>query len=82
VSVLVVGISHRTAPISVLERVCLTSDAVVKLLGALRVADHVAESLVVTTCNRIEVYADVTRFHAGVEDVTALIAQVSGATVD
>jgi glutamyl-tRNA reductase len=81
-SVLVVGISHRTAPIAILERVCLTSDGVTKLLGALRLADHVAEALVITTCNRIEVYADVTRFHAGVEDVTALVAQVSGATVD
>src|SRR3954468_10764320 len=81
-SVLVVGISHRTAPIRVLEQVCVTPDGVEKLLASLRQADHVAESLVVTTCNRLEVYADVTRFHAGVEDVTALIAQVSGSTVD
>ena len=81
-SVLAVGISHRTAPIRVLEQVCITGDAVPKLLGALRHADHVAEALVVSTCNRIEVYADVSRFHAGVEEVSALLAQASGATVE
>jgi glutamyl-tRNA reductase len=81
-SVLVVGISHRTAPIRVLEQVCISGDAIPKLLGALRHAEHVAEALVVTTCNRIEVYADVTRFHAGVEDVSALLAQATGSGVD
>ncbi|MCU1678626.1 MAG: Glutamyl-tRNA reductase [Frankiales bacterium] len=81
-SVLVVGISHRTAPIRVLEQVCIAPDAVPKMLGELRHAAHVAEALVLTTCNRIEVYADVSRFHAGVEDVSALIAEMSGSSVE
>ncbi|MDQ1700836.1 MAG: glutamyl-tRNA reductase [Frankiaceae bacterium] len=81
-SVLVVGISHRTAPIRVLEQVCIPPDQVPKLLDALRHAEHVAEALVVTTCNRIEIYADVTRFHAGVEDVSALLSEITGSSVD
>ncbi len=81
-SVLVVGISHRTAPIRVLEQVCIAPDEVPKLLDALRQAEHVAEAFVVTTCNRIEVYADVSRFHAGVEDISALLSQVTGSPVE
>ena len=81
-SVLVVGISHRTAPIRVLEQVCIPAETVPKLLGELRHAEHVAEALVLTTCNRIEVYVDVTRFHAGVEDVSALLAQLTGSSVE
>ena len=74
-SVLVVGISHRTAPVDVLERLALDGDGVHKLLGDVAACDHVSEATVLATCNRLEVYADVERFHGSVEDISRLLCE-------
>jgi len=78
VSVLVVGLSHRTAPVALLERVSVSGDALRKLLHDVQQDEHVAESMVISTCNRVEVYADVERFHAGVSAITDLLSTHSG----
>ena len=75
---LVVGISHRSAPVSVLDRGALTAAAASELSHAVLASPYVAESVVVATCNRIEVYADVTKFHGGVLDVTDALAKATG----
>ena len=62
-TVLVVGLSHRTAPVSVLERAAVPVDDVRKTLEELYRAETISEVLLLSTCNRIEVYADVARFH-------------------
>jgi glutamyl-tRNA reductase len=54
--VFLVGLSHKSAPIDVREKVALTGDALKGALGELRNADGVREALVVSTCNRVEVY--------------------------
>ena len=54
--VFLVGLSHKTAPIEVRERVALSGDALKGALGELRAMDGVREALVVSTCNRVEVY--------------------------
>ncbi|MFF0437405.1 glutamyl-tRNA reductase [Streptomyces sp. NPDC004327] len=77
-SVLVVGLSHRSAPVSVLERASLSADAKVKLLHDTLAAEPAAEGAVLATCNRIELYADVDKFHAGVAELSTLLAQHSG----
>ena len=77
-SVLVVGLSHRTAPVSVLERVALTGDARAKLLQDAVAAAPAGEAAVLATCNRTELYADVDKFHAGVAEMSTLLAQHSG----
>jgi glutamyl-tRNA reductase len=77
-SVLVVGLSHRTAPVSVLERAALTEDARTKLLQDAVAVEPAAEAAVLATCNRIELYADVDKFHAGVAELSTLLAQHSG----
>ena len=77
-SLLVVGLSHRSAPVSVLERASLTADAQVKLLQDTVAAEPAAEAAVLATCNRIELYADVDKFHAGVAELSTLLAQHSG----
>ena len=74
-SVLVVGISHKSAPVSLLERVALDSDGVVKLLGDVVAGPHVAEAAVISTCNRLEIYAEVDRFHGSVEEVSRLLVE-------
>ncbi|MFI1650593.1 glutamyl-tRNA reductase [Streptomyces avidinii] len=77
-SLLVVGLSHRSAPVSVLERASLAADAKVKLLHDTLAAEPATEATVLATCNRIELYADVDKFHAGVAELSTLLAQHSG----
>ena len=81
-SVLTVGLSHRSATVALLERTAQDDDGVVKLLTELLAADHVEEALVVSTCNRLEVYAEVTKFHGGVQEVTERISARTGVAVD
>ncbi|MEU0119766.1 glutamyl-tRNA reductase [Streptomyces bobili] len=77
-SLLVVGLSHRSAPVSVLERASLSADAQFKLLRDTVAAEPATEAGVLATCNRIELYADVDKFHAGVAELSTLLAQHSG----
>ncbi|MEU6602583.1 glutamyl-tRNA reductase [Streptomyces flaveolus] len=77
-SLLVVGLSHRSAPVSVLERAALSADAQTKLLQDTVAAEPAGEAAVLATCNRIELYADVDKFHAGVAELSTLLAQHSG----
>ncbi|WP_299952483.1 glutamyl-tRNA reductase [uncultured Modestobacter sp.] len=81
-SLLAVGISHQTAPVSLLEQVSMTGDDKVKTLHELVDSDHVSEAIVLATCNRIEVFAEVDRFHGGVTDVSRVLARHAGATVE
>jgi glutamyl-tRNA reductase len=77
-SVLVVGVSHRSAPVSVLERLTLDASGVDKLVHGVASSEHVLEATVLATCNRVEIYADVDRFHGSVEAVSGLLCELSG----
>jgi glutamyl-tRNA reductase len=79
---LVVGISHRSAPIALLEQVAVDTDGATKLIEGALANPHVSEVTVVATCNRLEIYADVDRFHGSVEDISGLLLAPVGAGVD
>ncbi|MCW2619029.1 MAG: hemA [Modestobacter sp.] len=81
-SLLAVGISHQTAPVALLEQVSMNGDDTVKTLHELVDSEHVSEALVLATCNRIEVFAEVDRFHGGITDVSRVLARHAGATVE
>ncbi|HEX4654314.1 MAG TPA: glutamyl-tRNA reductase [Mycobacteriales bacterium] len=81
-SVLVVGLSHRSAPVTLLEATALPDDAQAKLVADALAAEHVDEAIVLATCNRLEVYADVRKFHGGVQDVTERIVESTGVSLD
>ena len=72
-SVLVVGVSHKTAPVSMLERLAIEREAAGKLVHEVLECDYVVEATVLATCNRIEIYAEVSRFHGSVEAVSRLL---------
>jgi glutamyl-tRNA reductase len=80
-SVLVVGLSHRTAPVALLERAAVPSDDLAKTLDELHRAETISEVLLLSTCNRIEVYADVARFHPAVAEISAVLARHAGLPV-
>jgi glutamyl-tRNA reductase len=77
-SVLVLGLSHRTTPVPVLERAAVPADDLRKLLDELHRAEPISEVLLLSTCNRVEVYADVARFHPAVAEITAVLARHAG----
>ncbi len=81
-SLLAVGVSHRTAPVALLEQFAMDADDRVKALHELVESDHVSEALVLATCNRVEVFAEVEKFHGGVADVSRVLARQAGATVE
>jgi glutamyl-tRNA reductase len=81
-SVLVVGISHKTAPVSVLERVALDPERATKLVREVADIEHVTESAVLSTCNRTEVYTDVDRFHGSVESISRILGELAGQSPD
>ena len=81
-SILIVGASHRSAPVELLEQLAVDADAAAKLRTAALHSDHVTEALVLATCNRVEIYAEVDRFHGSVEDLTALLVDRSDASLD
>jgi glutamyl-tRNA reductase len=77
-SVLVVGLSHKSAPLATLERAVVSGDALGKLLRDVFHAENVAGTFVISTCNRAEIYADVDKFHGGVSAICELLARHTG----
>jgi glutamyl-tRNA reductase len=81
-SVLVVGMSHKSAPVSLLERVALDRDGVGKLIDEVAASEHVTEATVIATCNRLEIYAEVDRFHGSVEEVSKMLVDRAGESTE
>ncbi len=68
-SVVVIGLSHRTTPVELLERMAVSAAGLPKALHTLQRSENLAEVAVLSTCNRTEIYARCTKFHPAVEDV-------------
>jgi glutamyl-tRNA reductase len=81
-SILAIGLSHRSTPVDLLERVVLDETAIIKLLADLIGSDHVDEAVVLSTCNRLEVHAEVQKFHGGVQEVSELLAAHTGVDLE
>ncbi|ADG98103.1 glutamyl-tRNA reductase [Segniliparus rotundus DSM 44985] len=77
-SLLVLGVSHRTAPLAMLEKVVVAESDQPKLLSRIIGEGNVAEALVLSTCNRVEVWAVVEAFHAGVARIGETLARHTG----
>ncbi len=77
-SLVVVGCNHRATPLGLLERMTVAPDDLPKALHDLASAEHLSESVLLSTCNRIEVYAYAERFHGGYADIREIIARHSG----
>lgn len=80
-SVLLVGLSFRSAPMTVLERVSIPASDLPKMHLSLVENDTLSESLVLSTCNRMEFYTVTSAFHSGLDHVVETIAQFSGLNV-
>jgi glutamyl-tRNA reductase len=77
VSVVVIGLNHRTAPLDLLERTAVDDARLPKVLHDLCARTNLSEAVVLSTCNRIEVYAVAEKFHGGYEDVRNFFVDLS-----
>ena len=77
-SVLLFGVSHRSAPVSVLEQLSTDESDQAKVVDQVLQSSLVTEAMVLSTCNRVEVYAVVDAFHGGLADVSAVLSRHSG----
>ncbi len=77
-SVLLFGVSHRSAPVSVLEQLSTDESDQAKLIQQVLQSPLVTEAMMLSTCNRVEVYAVVEAFHGGLSAIGQVLAEHSG----
>ena len=81
-SIFLFGVSHRSAPVPILERLAVTDDDRPKIIDDLLASPQISEAMIVSTCNRVEVYAVVDAFHPALEAVGEVMGKHSGMTVN
>jgi glutamyl-tRNA reductase len=76
VSVIVVGLNHRTVPLDMLERTTVSASRLPKALDDLRSRDHLDEAVVLSAVMRTEIYAVAARYHGGVQDIRNFLGEI------
>jgi glutamyl-tRNA reductase len=82
VPVFVVGANFRSAPLELLERLAIDREHRPKALAGLLDREHVHEAVVVSTCNRVEIYTAISRFHGAAGDVRRFLADLHGLSLE
>ncbi|OMC42385.1 glutamyl-tRNA reductase [Mycobacterium sp. IS-1264] len=77
-SILLFGVSHRSAPVSVLEQLSIDDSDQIKIVDRVLQSPLVTEAMVLSTCNRVEVYAVVDAFHGGLAVIGQVLSEYSG----
>ncbi|NUO92103.1 MAG: glutamyl-tRNA reductase [Dermatophilaceae bacterium] len=77
-SLLVIGLSHHTAPLSVLEALSERPDRAAAIASSVLGSATATEAVVLSTCNRLEVYASVPAFHPAVAAIGEALALAAG----
>lgn len=81
-TVIAIGLNHRSAPANVLGRIALAADLLPKALVETLASPFINEAVVLSTCNRTEVYIDAERFHEGYQHVRDTLSLVSGVAAE
>lgn len=81
-SLLTIGVSHRTAPIELVERVVAGIGSTTDLRSVVSSQEDVSEVVVLATCNRVEVYTEAETFHGALAQVGGLLARAAGLPLD
>ena len=76
-SVVVIGLNHRSTPLELLERMTIGAARLPKALHDLITRENVSEAVVLSTCNRTEVYVAAERFHGAYQDVREFFAELA-----
>lgn len=81
-SIVVFGVNHHTSPLALLERVAVSPDDLPKAIASLVARRNVSEAVVLSTCNRTEVYAVAEKFHGAFADIRDFFCEVGGLDPD
>lgn len=81
-SIVVIGVNHRTAPIELLERVSLSGSELGKAISGLVSRANIREAAVLSTCNRTEVFAVAERFHGAYADIRDFFCELGALQPD
>ncbi|WP_018178544.1 glutamyl-tRNA reductase [Jongsikchunia kroppenstedtii] len=81
-SIFLFGFSHRSAPVTALERLAVSESDRPKLIDELLTSSQISEAMIVSTCNRVEVYAVVDAFHPALEAIGKVVGDHSGMTIN
>jgi glutamyl-tRNA reductase len=76
--IIVVGLSHKTAPIEVREKLNFPESTLPDALRKLMAYEGIRESLIVSTCNRVEIYASVQESAKGIDRIKQFISDFHG----
>src|SRR4051794_2860002 len=82
VSIVVIGVNHRTGPLALLERVAVSVESLPKAIASLTSRVNIREVVVLSTCNRTEVYAVAERFHGAYADIRDFFCELGGLPPD
>jgi glutamyl-tRNA reductase len=77
VSVVVLGLNHRTVPLDLLERVTIDDSRLPKALHDVMSRDHVSEAVILSTCNRTEVYVVAEKFHPAYAELRNFLSELA-----
>ncbi len=81
-SILVVGVNHRSGPLPLLERLTIAPEHLAKRVAGLAQRDNIREAVVLSTCNRTEVYVIAERFHGAYSDVCDFLCELGDLDID
>jgi glutamyl-tRNA reductase len=81
-AILTLGVSFRRAPIELLERLAFTDDDLAKSYERAHHLDGLEGAVILSTCNRVEVYGDVPTYHAGFMALKRLLLETRGIEAD
>jgi glutamyl-tRNA reductase len=81
-SIVVIGVNHRTGPLALLERLAIRPDAQGKAIEGLVGRHSIREAVVLSTCNRTEIYAVAERFHGAYADIRDFLCDLADLGAD
>ncbi|MGZ8630760.1 MAG: glutamyl-tRNA reductase [Actinomycetota bacterium] len=81
-AILTLGVSFRRAPIELLERLAFTDDDLTKAYRVVDDLDGVQGAVVLSTCNRVEIYGEVANYHAGFLELKRLLVETRGVAAE
>jgi len=81
-SIVVLGVNYHTSPVTLLEKVMIPVPAMSEALRVLSSHGDIREVVVLSTCNRTEVYAVAERFHGAHDDILEFLCETSGLSAD
>src|SRR5450432_3614661 len=81
-SIVVIGVNHRSGPLAILERLAIPPDEQGKAISGLVARENIREAVVLCTCNRTEIYAVAERFHGAYADIRDFFCDLAGLDAD